>query len=172
MSTILPLCSGNAQSREERSFLNLTSFCWALPSTGHQSPFPVLGWWDARILWDQQCTWSQAFHPNFPSSWLALVLEVWELACILYPGSDLSFFLPSFFLNENIIIFHCVLSRFSHVHLYLILWTVTHQAPLPMGFSRQGYWSGLPFPPPENFPDPGIRSESHVSCIGSQVLYH
>ena len=38
------------------------------------------------------------------------------------------------------------LSRFSHVQLFTTLWTVTHQAPLSMGFSRQEYWSGLPFP--------------------------
>ena len=39
-------------------------------------------------------------------------------------------------------------------------WTVTHQAPLPMGFSRQKYWSELPFPSPGNLPDPGIEPES------------
>ena len=36
-------------------------------------------------------------------------------------------------------------------------WTVARQAPLTMGFSRQGYWSGLPFPSPEDLPDPGIE---------------
>ena len=35
-------------------------------------------------------------------------------------------------------------------------WTVAHQAPLSMGFSRQEYWSGLPFPSPGDLPDPGI----------------
>ena len=39
-------------------------------------------------------------------------------------------------------------------------WTVAHQAPLFMGFSRQEYWSGLPFPPQGNLPDPGIKSRS------------
>jgi len=37
-------------------------------------------------------------------------------------------------------------------------WTVTHQAPLSMGFPRQEYWSGLPFPIPGDLPDPGIKS--------------
>ena len=37
-------------------------------------------------------------------------------------------------------------------------WTVAHQAPLPMGFSRQEYWSGLPCPPPGDLPHPGIDS--------------
>ena len=46
----------------------------------------------------------------------------------------------------------------NQVQLFVILWTVAHQAPLSMGFSRQEYWSGLPFPPPGHFPDPGIQS--------------
>ena len=39
-------------------------------------------------------------------------------------------------------------------------WTVAHQAPLSMGFPRQEYWSGLPFPSPEDLPDPGTESVS------------
>ena len=39
-------------------------------------------------------------------------------------------------------------------------WTVAHQAPLSMGFPRQEYWSGLPFPPPGNLPNPGIEPVS------------
>ena len=42
-------------------------------------------------------------------------------------------------------------------------WTVVHQAPLCMGFSRQEYWNGLPFPPPGDLPDPGIKPGSPVS---------
>ena len=41
-----------------------------------------------------------------------------------------------------------VLSHFSHVQLFVTPWTVAHQAPLSMGFSRQEHWSGLPFPSP------------------------
>ena len=40
------------------------------------------------------------------------------------------------------------------------LWTVAHQAPLSMGFSRQEYWSGLPSPPPGNLPHPGTKPAS------------
>ena len=39
-------------------------------------------------------------------------------------------------------------------------WTVAHQAPLSMGFSRQEYWSGLPFPSPGDLPNPGIKPRS------------
>ena len=42
-------------------------------------------------------------------------------------------------------------------------WTVAHQAPLSMGFSRQEYWSGLPLPPPRDFPNPGIGPVSPTS---------
>ena len=41
-----------------------------------------------------------------------------------------------------------------------IPWTITCQAPLLMGFSRQEYWSGLPFPSPGDLPDPGIEPVS------------
>ena len=50
-----------------------------------------------------------------------------------------------------------MLSHFSRVQLFVTLWTVACQAPLSMGFSRQGYWSGLPCPPPGDLPDPGIH---------------
>ena len=51
----------------------------------------------------------------------------------------------------------CVLSRFSRIQLYAILWTVARQAPLSMGFSRQEYWSGLSFPSPGDLPNLGIE---------------
>ena len=51
----------------------------------------------------------------------------------------------------------------SRIRLFEIPWTVAHQAPLSMGFSRQEYWSGLPFPSPGELPDPGIEPESLVS---------
>ena len=45
----------------------------------------------------------------------------------------------------------------SRVRLFATPWTVAYQAPLSMGFSRQEYWSGLPFPSPGDLPDPGIE---------------
>ena len=44
--------------------------------------------------------------------------------------------------------------------------TVAHQAPLSMGFSRQEYWSGLPFPSPKDLPDPGIKPTPFVLAGG------
>ena len=51
-----------------------------------------------------------------------------------------------------------VLSHFTHVWLFATLWTVAHQAPLFLGFSRQEYWSGLPGPPQGIFPTQGLNS--------------
>ena len=53
-----------------------------------------------------------------------------------------------------------MLGRFSCVRFFATPWTVAHQAPLFMGFSRQEYWSGLSFPPPEDLPDLGIEPGS------------
>ena len=48
----------------------------------------------------------------------------------------------------------------SRVSLFATPWTVAYQAPLSMGFSRQECWSALPFPSPEDLPDPGIEPGS------------
>ena len=61
----------------------------------------------------------------------------------------------------------CLLSRFSHVQLFVTSWTVAHRAHLSMGFSRQEFWSGLPCPPPGALPDPG---REHVSPVDSSSL--
>ena len=55
----------------------------------------------------------------------------------------------------------------SLVQLFATPWTVAYHAPLSMGFSRQAYWSGLPYPSPGDLPDPGIKP-SH----SRQMLYH
>ena len=48
----------------------------------------------------------------------------------------------------------------SRVRLFATPWTVAYQAPQSMGFSRQEYWSGLPFPSPGDLLDPGIEPGS------------
>ena len=53
--------------------------------------------------------------------------------------------------------------HFSHVRPFGTPWTVVHQAPLSTGFSRQEYWSGLPFPSPRDLSDPGIKPASFLS---------
>ena len=54
----------------------------------------------------------------------------------------------------------CVCVLLSHVQLCGTPWTVTNQASLSMKFSRQEYWSRLPFPPPEDLPNPGTEPRS------------
>ena len=54
----------------------------------------------------------------------------------------------------------CILSYFSRVWFFVTPWTVACQAPLPMRFSRQIYWRGLPCPPPGDLPNSGINPTS------------
>ena len=53
-----------------------------------------------------------------------------------------------------------MLSHFSQAQLFAVLWTVTYQAPLSIGFSRLEYWAGLPYPSPGNLPHRGIKPVS------------
>ena len=55
----------------------------------------------------------------------------------------------------------------SRVRLSATPWTVAYQASPSMGFSRQGYWSGLPFPSPGDLPNPGIESGSPALEAGA-----
>ena len=62
---------------------------------------------------------------------------------------------------KSIVERNCVLSH-SVVCNFAMPWTVAHQAPLSMEFSRQEYWGGLPCPPPGDLPNPGIEPMSPV----------
>ena len=67
----------------------------------------------------------------------------------------------------------CVLSHFSHVWFFVTPWIIVCQAPLSMEFSREEYWSGLPFPPPgESSQLRGWTHISYVFCTGGWVCYH
>ena len=65
-----------------------------------------------------------------------------------------------------------LLSLFSRVCLCVTPWTIAHQAPLSMGFSRPGYWSGLSFPFPGDLPNPGIEPGSSALQADSLLLSH
>ena len=80
---------------------------------------------------------------------------------------------PRDWLNLSLLHSRQILYHMSHqrqlVYIYMLLtcvwlfvtpWTVAHQAPQSLGFSRQEYWSGLPFPSPGELPDPGIEPRS------------
>ena len=60
-------------------------------------------------------------------------------------------------------------SHFSHVQLFAAPWTIAHEAFLSIEFSRQGYWHGLPCPPPGESPNPGIKPAS--PALQAEVTY-
>ena len=69
--------------------------------------------------------------------------------------------------STKLLYFLCVCAHsLSRVWLFATPWTVVCQAPLSMGFSRQEYWSRLPFPPPGDLPDPGIEPVSPALAGG------
>ena len=71
------------------------------------------------------------------------------------------------FLRNLCIVFHKVKSL-SCVRLFTTPWTIAYQVPPSMGFSRQGYWSGLPFPSPEDLPNP--ETEPRSSTLQEEAL--
>ena len=92
--------------------------------------------------------------------------KTWKVNCIKKKKD----FLEKLILSEG---FHCL-----HAQLCLTLCDsmdyIAHQAPLSMGYSRQEYWSALPFPPPGDLPNPGIEPESLSSAlqVDSLLLSH
>ena len=64
----------------------------------------------------------------------------------------------------------CVYQSLSRVRLFATPWNGAHQAPLSMEFSRQEYWSELPFPSPQDLPDPGRLNLGLLRY--RQILYH
>ena len=64
--------------------------------------------------------------------------------------------------NYNLIVIdqRVKVKSLSYVRLFATPWTVVYQAPPSMGFFRQEYWSGLPFPSPGDLPNPGIKPRS------------
>ena len=88
---------------------------------------------------------------------------IWILKfCLIYPISQFYFHW-----------LYCITQLLRHVQLFATPGIVAHQAPLPMEFSRQEHFSGMPFPTPGNLPDSGIKAESLASPVlagGSLLL--
>ena len=101
----------------------------------------------------QLSDWITTNNNTWSSLWNNLVVFFW----VLLTDSNLT--LPIFLYSSLPINLHSsfpyVLCCFSCVWLFATLWTVACQALLSLGFSRQKYWSGLPFPSPGDLPDPG-----------------
>ena len=73
-------------------------------------------------------------------------------------------------LNSYLTLCMFILSCFSCIWLLMTLCTVVHQPPLSMGFSRQEYWSGLPFSLPEDLPNPEIKPWSAAPALQADSL--
>ena len=95
-----------------------------------------------------------------------------------YAETELILIINSFILSFTIWKWKCYL--LSHVRLFATPWTVACQAPLSVGFSREEYWSGLPFPSLEDLPDSGIKPGSPTlqadplpsELAGKPIFYH
>jgi len=107
----------------------------------------------------------------FPFSWFFLMIYDFFLhskwlchTFIFHVSHNHRFFGPSAkYKLSDIFYIIIVCAVLSCVQLFATLWTVAHQAPLSMGFSRQEYWRGLPCRPPGDLPDPGINPVSLMS---------
>ena len=99
------------------------------------------------------------FIPSSIDWWTQVVSVSWILW--IYDLSSLSLD-DAQFISSTALSLVCVFS-WSIVSYSATLWTVAHQAHLSMEFSRQEYWSRLPFPPPGDLPDPGIEPASLAS---------
>ena len=84
--------------------------------------------------------------------------------CLLFYSICLCGFIPktSTFVLVRLPVQFSSLQLLSRVRLFETPWTAAHQAPVSMRFSRQRYWSGLPFPSPGCLPNPGIEPRSPV----------
>ena len=93
---------------------------------------------------------------NFFMSVIALFYfraSIWSFLCFLFLYYD------SLSIDSNRLCM-CLLRHFSRVQFFETLWTIAHQNPHSVGFSRQEYWSGLPCHPPGDLPNPCIKPTS------------
>ena len=107
--------------------------------------------------------------------WYIYLSVFFILPCIsVFPSEAFFFFFKlkfhsqKLFFRENLLLKHGKWKKVSCVWFLATPWTVAHQAPLFMGFSRQEYWSGLPFPSPEESSQP--RDLTQISCIAGRFF--
>ena len=138
----------------------------------------ILAW---KIAWTEKPGWlqsmgSQRVGHNWPthrpwaailfsreSSWPKNQTEVSCVAGVFFttepPGKYYQIYMLSYLCKWGWKV-KVKVKSLSPVRLFVTPWTVVYQAPLSTGFSRQEYWSGLPFPSPGGLPDPGIEPGS------------
>ena len=130
------------------------------PSTGRamQAPLTCVFWWMAVITETMKTFLENVAH----AKWSIFVFD----NRIRRTWSVLSKIMTSMKVKVKV-------KSLSHVQLFATPWTVTYQAPWSMGFSRQEYWSELPFPFPGDLPNPGIEPGSpalQIDALPSEPL--
>ena len=123
-----------------------------VPRWNWSLPFPTCG------------TWSKLF--SFAKSHFLKVncMTWWQIEAIIN---------RRVLFSACVCVYACVCAHsFSRVWLFVTPWIVAHQASPSMGFSRREYWSGLPFPPTGNLPEPGIKLASPALQVDSLLLSH
>ena len=130
------------------------------------SSYVSLGWFIAKFSW------------NF---WLSVLEKIPSICILIYLTQFQPFVLIITTRQGNGSSCQNICSDFGYVCVCSFvpscptatLWTVACQSPLSMGFSRQKYWSGLPYTPPGVLSNPGIKpaSPASVSCIDRQILF-
>ena len=160
----------------EAHILSLTALCWIAQShpslcdsTDHSPPgSSVHGILQARILeWVFIPLPGALLDPGIkPASLMSLALAdgffttsaTWKAQ--VQQSSNLKKEKKAFKSLTDSVTWKVKVKSLSHVRLFATPWTVAYQALLSMGFSRQEYWSGSPFPSPGDLPDPGIEPRS------------
>ena len=123
-------------------------------SNQHQRDKRKIGWWRPGSLHIPALQFQSGFYiTQFLTNVYGLLATKTLKVAIL-----------GFFLSQTLLA--CVPAYSSRVWFFVIPWTVAHQAPLSMGFSKQEYWSGLSCPPPGDLPDPGIEPASPALAGG------
>ena len=115
------------------------------------------------------------------SLWIYLIGALWaswmckSISLLKFEKFSVSIFFFQISPARTLIKHACIVSHFIHPWLFVTLWAIAHQAPLFMGFSRQEYWRGLPWPPAGDLPNPGIEPESPAASplqVDSLLLSH
>ena len=123
---------------EKEMAIHFRTIAWKIPWTEEPGRLQPMGW--QRVGHD----WATSLH--FHSLLISIL--------IMYTCNTLS---RAWTKKSSPALDHVKVKLLSRVHLFATPWTVAYQAPLSMGFSRQEYWSGLPFPSPGDLPNPGIK---------------
>ena len=144
-------------------------FCWTVPTVGMVSAAPCVSL--MLLLRDPLYSGSSwVTHSRLQASNSFWWLQSFSNTTCTLHGSLFLISLPLLWSLFQLHACYC----FSRDQLSATLWSVALHAPLPMGFSRQEHWSGLPTPcpPPGDFPNLGIEPVSYVSCVDRWVIYH